>query len=360
MAHGRAHAARQNNPAPLSRSPPSSASALTTLQNASHLSLHRVPTQTSTPSTAVLVLAEHRAGALAGATRSAISAATALNAGPVTVLVAGAEPDAAAAATAAAAVEGVQAVALAADASLEHGLAEPVAAVLAAQASALAATHVLAAASSAGRDVLPRAAGLAGREPVTDVVAALDAATFVRPTYAGNARATVRYEDGGARYVSIRAAAFPAAGDRAAGEAAAPVRPADPAALAAARAAPATTWVSDDAGAGGGSAARPDLGSASIVIAGGRALGGPEGFAALGRLADRLGAALGASRAAVDAGWAPNDLQVGQTGRVVAPGLYVAAGISGAIQHLAGMKDSKCIVAINTDAEAPIFQVGAC
>jgi len=274
----------------------------------------------------------------------------------VTVFVAGHEGAAAQAADAAARVAGVQAVCLASAPALATGLAEPVAAALVSQAGVSGATHIMTAASSTGRDVLPRAAGLAGREPVTDAVSILDPSTFVRPTYAGNARATVTYADDGPRYVSIRAAAFDAAPDRPAGEAAAPVGAADPAALAAAADAPAPTLVSDEAG--GGSSARPDLGSASIVIAGGRALGGAEGFAALGRLADRLGAALGASRAAVDAGWAPNDLQVGQTGRVVAPGLYVAVGISGAIQHLAGMKDSKCIVAINTDAEAPIFQVG--
>jgi electron transfer flavoprotein alpha subunit len=266
--------------------------------------------------------------------------------------------DTARAAGAAARVAGVSGVTLAADPALEHGLAEPMAALLAGQAAAMGVSHVITASSSTGRDVLPRAAGLAGREPVTDVVAAHpDGRTFVRPIYAGNARATVAYAegDGGTRYVSVRPAAFPGAADRPAGEAAAAVEPVDEGALAAARSATAATWMSDEGSSTASS--RPDLGAAPVVVAGGRALGGPDGFTALARLADRLGGALGASRAAVDAGWVANDLQVGQTGRVVAPGLYIAAGISGAIQHLAGMKDSKCIVAINTDADAPIFQV---
>jgi electron transfer flavoprotein alpha subunit len=294
-----------------------------------------------------LVLAEQKAGVLHTNTLHAVTAARALG-GPITVLVAGhGVGDAAAAAGRAA---GVDAVLAADDACLARGLAEPVAALLAEAARRRGFSHVVAPASAFGRSALPRAAALLDAQAVADVVQVVDADTFVRPIYAGNALATVRCLGAGPRCLTARPAAFPAAA--ATGGAAPAAEPAAEEELAAARgAAGGAEWLAEDAPA----SARPELGQARVVVAGGRALRSAEAFAALGRLADRLGGAVGASRAAVDAGYAPNDLQVGQTGKVVAPDLYIAIGISGAIQHVAGMKDSKVVVAINSDAEAPIF-----
>jgi electron transfer flavoprotein alpha subunit len=242
------------------------------------------------------------------------------------------------------------------------------------------ASCVLAAASTFGKDVVPRASALLGVQAVPDVVRILKKEgespplAFVHPIYAGNALETVRYRpksssSSSSSYspdavLTVRPTAFPAeeAAAGAGAAAAAPIEPAAASDLAAAEAdaqACPTTWVSDSSSSSSSSTAqeKPDLGSARVVVCGGRALKSAENFAALERLAALLGGAVGASRAAVDAGFVPNDLQVGQTGKVVAPDLYIAIGISGAIQHVAGMKDSRVIVAINTDAEAPIFGV---
>jgi electron transfer flavoprotein alpha subunit len=205
-------------------------------------------------------------------------------------------------------------------------------------------SHIAAPASATGKNLMPRVAALLDVQQISEVAGVVDADTFVRPIYAGNALATVKSADA-KKVLTIRAASFDAA----------------PATGGAARietmAAQAGSPLSTFLGAEGGKSERPDLTSARIVVSGGRALGSSENFHLIDSLADTLGAAVGASRAAVDSGYAPNDHQVGQTGKIVAPELYIAVGISGAIQHLAGMKDSKFIVAINKDEEAPIFQV---
>jgi electron transfer flavoprotein alpha subunit len=223
-----------------------------------------------------------------------------------------------------------------------HGLAEPMAALLVALAPGY--SHLLAPASAGGKNVMPRAAALLDVQILSDIAEVVDADTFVRPIYAGNALATVKSADA-KKVITVRAASFdpvPAEGGSAPIEAAATAG--DP-------------GLSRFLGAEIVKSERPELTAARIVVSGGRAMGSAENFAIVERVADKLGAAIGASRAAVDAGYAPNDHQVGQTGKIVAPELYVAVGISGAIQHLAGMKDSKVIVAINKDEEAPIFQV---
>jgi electron transfer flavoprotein alpha subunit len=226
-------------------------------------------------------------------------------------------------------------------APFSHGMAEATAALVVALAPSYA--HVAAPATAAAKNVLPRAAALLDVMVLTDVTAVIDADTFERPIYAGNALQTVRSSDP-VKVLTIRTAGF----DAAPAGGSAPVEPvagpADPGLA---------SWVEDRTAASG----RPELTSAGVVVSGGRGIGSKEGFGIVEALADKLHAAVGASRAAVDAGYAPNDWQVGQTGKVVAPALYVALGISGAIQHLAGMKDSKVIVAINKDPEAPIFQV---
>ena len=287
---------------------------------------------------AVLVLADHQDGALSQPTRSAVAAAAKL--GDVHVLIAGGATGPAAAA--AAKLPSVAKVLTAEAEIYAHGLAEPMAALLVALAPGY--SHLLAPASAGGKNVMPRAAALLDVQILSDISDVVDADTFVRPIYAGNAMATVKSADA-KKVITVRAASFdpvPAEGGSAPIEAAATAG--DP-------------GLSRFMGAEIVKSERPELTAARIVVSGGRAMGSAENFAIVERVADKLGAAIGASRAAVDAGYAPNDHQVGQTGKIVAPELYIAVGISGAIQHLAGMKDSKVIVAINKDEEAPIFQV---
>ncbi|MEM9811281.1 MAG: FAD-binding protein [Pseudomonadota bacterium] len=287
---------------------------------------------------AVLLLAEVTDGVLGrDATAKAVTAATAL--GPVTVLVAGAATSAAA--EEAAGLAGVTKVMTAEAGELGHGMAEPLAALLVSLASGY--THIVAPATTDAKNVLPRVAALLDVMVIPDVSGIVDADTFERPIYAGNAIQTVRSSDA-LKVVSIRTSTFDAAGD----QAPAPVEAIDVTTTPAL-----SEWVRDMVA----ETDRPELTSAKVVVSGGRGVGSEESFKLIEELADTLGAAVGASRAAVDSGYAPNDWQVGQTGKVVAPDLYIAVGISGAIQHLAGMKDSKVIVAINKDEEAPIFQV---
>jgi electron transfer flavoprotein alpha subunit len=286
-----------------------------------------------------LVLAEHDNARLDEATARAVSAAAKLGA-PIHVLVAGegARP----VAEAAAALQGVDKVILADDAAYGHALAEPLADLITSLAGGYDA--FVAAATSGGKNVMPRLAALLDVMQISDATAILGADTFERPIYAGNAVQTVKSGDA-KKVVTVRASSFPAA----AGGGSAAIEDAPQAA---------DPGLSQFTGEALSKSERPELGGAKAVVSGGRALGSAEKFKELIEpLADAFGAAVGASRAAVDAGYAPNDFQVGQTGKVVAPQLYVAVGISGAIQHLAGMKDSKIIVAINRDEEAPIFQV---
>ncbi len=291
----------------------------------------------------VLVVAEHDHQSLKGATLNVVSAAVAIAAqtgSPVHLLVAG--TGCAAAAQAAAAVAGVAKVLMADSASLSHQLAEPLAAQV--LAAATGATHILFASTTTGKNAAPRVAARLDVAQLSDVTKVVSADTFERPIYAGNAIATVQSGDA-VKVITVRTTGFDPAGSQA---------PAPIESIAAVADAGASRFVSSEIA----KSDRPELTAAKIIVSGGRALGSAEKFTAvLTPLADKLGAALGASRAAVDAGYAPNDWQVGQTGKIVAPQLYVACGISGAIQHLAGMKDSKVIVAINKDAEAPIFSV---
>lgn len=288
---------------------------------------------------ATLLFAEHDDASLNPVTARALTAALALGA-PVHVLVAGV--NARPAAEAAAKLAGVAEVLLADDAAYAHRLAEPVAALGVSLAKDYGA--LVAPSTAFGKSVMPRIAALIDVMQVSDVIAVVSPDTFDRPIYAGNAIQRVRATDA-TKVLTIRTASFTAAGE---GNAA-PIRT-----LGAAEAAAGSSFLGEEIAA----SARPDLSAARIIVSGGRALGSAEQFHAIVEpLADELGAAVGASRAAVDAGYAPNDWQVGQTGKVVAPDLYVALGISGAIQHLAGMKDSKVIVAVNKDEDAPIFQV---
>ena len=287
---------------------------------------------------AVLLIADVNDGHLAtDAVAKTLTAVKAL--GDVHVLVAGAGNDAAAAD--AAKLGGVAKVLLADDAALNHGMAEPTAALVAGLAGGY--SHIVGASTAFNKNVLPRVAALLDVMVISDVTAVIDADTFERPIYAGNAIQTVKSSDK-VKVASIRTASFDAAG---AGGSAAVEK------IAAAANPGLSSWVEDRVA----TSDRPELTSAGIVVSGGRGVGSKDSFDLIEKLADKLGAAVGASRAAVDSGFAPNDWQVGQTGKVVAPQLYVAVGISGAIQHLAGMKDSKVIVAINKDEEAPIFQV---
>ena len=288
---------------------------------------------------AILLLADHDNATLSDQTAKALTAASRI--GPdVHVLVAGS--NAKAAAEQAAKLSGVAKVLVADDASLGNNLAEPLAALIVSLAGSYDA--IVSAATSVGKNVLPRVAALLDVAQVSEIVEVVSSDTFKRPIYAGNAIQTVQSTDA-KKVITVRTASFAAAGEG--GSAAIETVPA--------AANPGLSTHVKDALS---SSDRPELTSAKIIISGGRALGSSEKFQeVILPVADKLGAAVGASRAAVDAGYAPNDWQVGQTGKVVAPQLYIACGISGAIQHLAGMKDSKVIVAINKDEEAPIFQV---
>jgi len=287
---------------------------------------------------AVLLLAELNGADLAvDATAKAVTAARAL--GDVTVLCA--SSGCSSAAEAAAKLDGVAKVLCADDAAYGNGLAEPIADLVVSLAGDY--EHIVAPATNSAKNILPRVAALLDVMVITDATAVVDANTFERPIYAGNAIQTVQSSDA-TKVVSFRTANFDAADQG--GSASVDT-------IAAAGNPGLSEWVEDKVAASD----RPELTSAGIVVSGGRGVGSEESFAMISGLADKLNAAVGASRAAVDSGYAPNDWQVGQTGKVVAPDLYVAVGISGAIQHLAGMKDSKIIVAINKDEEAPIFQV---
>jgi electron transfer flavoprotein alpha subunit len=286
-----------------------------------------------------LLIAEHDNASVKDATNKALSAAKALGS-PVHILVAGS--NCRGAADAAAKLDGVEKVLLADAPAYDHQLAEPTAALIVSLAGPYDA--IVAPSTTTGRNVLPRVAALLDVMQVSDIIKVVSPDTFERPIYAGNAIQTVQSTDA-KKVMTVRTAAFPAAGEGGS-------------------AAVETVNAAEDPGLSsfkGEEIAkndRPELTSARIIISGGRSLGSTENFAKyIEPIADKLGAAMGASRAAVDAGYAPNDWQVGQTGKVVAPDLYIAVGISGAIQHLAGMKDSKVIVAINKDEEAPIFQV---
>lgn len=287
----------------------------------------------------ILVIAEHDGTTLKGATLTTLKAAQDIG-GDITVLVAG--KNCADAAQAAAACGGVSKV-LHADAdSLAHNLAEPLGDLIAGLAKDYG--HVLMGATTNGKNVMPRVAALLDVQQISDIAAVESPDTFVRPIYAGNAMATVQSSDS-IKVITVRGASFdgvPAEGGSAS------VETVD---------VPGGDSKSTFVGQELSKSDRPELTAASIIVSGGRGMGSGENFAILDTLADKLGAAVGASRAAVDAGFVPNDYQVGQTGKIVAPDLYIAVGISGAIQHLAGMKDSKVIVAINKDEEAPIFSV---
>ncbi|WP_458791829.1 electron transfer flavoprotein subunit alpha/FixB family protein [Yoonia sp. MH D7] len=287
---------------------------------------------------AVLLIGEVTDGVLSvDATAKAVSAVQSL--GDVTVLCAGA--NASEAAAEAAKIDGVKAVICAEDASLGHRLAEPTAALIVSLAGDY--THIAAPGTTDAKNVIPRVAALLDVMVISEVTGIIDADTFERPIYAGNAIQTVKSTDA-TKVMTIRTAGFDAAGMGWSAAVSNIGAAADPAL---------SEWVADKVA----SSDRPELTSAGVVVSGGRGIGSEDNFKIIEGLADKLNAAVGASRAAVDSGYAPNDWQVGQTGKVVAPDLYIAVGISGAIQHLAGMKDSKIIVAINKDEEAPIFQV---
>ena len=287
----------------------------------------------------ILVLADHDKGQLASATLNTVTAAIEIG-GDIHILVVG--DNSGDVAKAAASISGVSKVIVANGDGLDHCLAENVAPVIEAMASGY--SHLMAPATTTGKNIMPRVAALLDVMQVSDIISVIDASTFQRPIYAGNALSTVK-SDEAIKIVTVRSTAFEAA-DAAGGNA--PIEDA-----ATATNSGLSSYVKSELS----SSERPELTSAPIVISGGRGMQDGSNFAMLERVADKLGAAVGASRAAVDAGFVPNDYQVGQTGKVVAPDLYVAIGISGAIQHLAGMKDSKVIVAINKDDEAPIFQV---
>jgi len=285
-----------------------------------------------------LVLLEFDAAGIKQPSRSAVAAAQAL--GEVHALVAGSGLDAAAAA--AAKLPGIAKVLVADNPALDHLLAEPAASLLIALAPNY--SHLLAATTAVGKNIMPRVAAVLDVQPISDIAAVVDGDTFVRPIYAGNGMATVKSSDA-KKIITVRAASF------------------DPVETEGGNAPTENVAVGDLPGlsrfvsAELSKSERPELTAARVVISGGRGMQNGENFKLLDPIADKLGAAVGASRAAVDAGFVPNEYQVGQTGKIVAPELYIAVGISGAIQHLAGMKDSKVIVAINKDEEAPIFQV---
>lgn len=287
----------------------------------------------------ILVVAEHDNASINGATLNTVSAAKAIG-GDITVLVAG--EGCGAAGEAAAKIDGVSKVLVADNAAYSHQLAENVALLVAELGKDYG--YILAPATTNGKNTLPRAAALLDVAQISEIISVESADTFKRPIYAGNVIATVQSSDA-IKVITVRATAFDAAaaeGGSAAVEA-----------VASAHDAGKSSFVKEELA----KSDRPDLTAADIVVSGGRGMQNGDNFSMLYSLADKLGAAVGASRAAVDAGFVPNDMQVGQTGKIVAPGLYIAVGISGAIQHLAGMKDSKVIVAINKDEDAPIFQV---
>ncbi len=287
----------------------------------------------------ILVIAEHNQKELAPPTLNTITAATKIG-DDVHVLVAGSGCDAVAAQ--ASKINGVAKVLHADDAAYTHTLAENFASLIAANTDGY--SHVLAPASFFGKNVLPRAAALKDAQQISDVTDIESADTFVHPIYAGNALETVKSNQA-IHFLTIRPTAFDAAAAEGGSGTVEKISTTGDSGL--------SKFVKEELTV----SERPELGTAKVVISGGRALGSAENFSIIDALADKLGAAVGASRAAVDAGYVPNDYQVGQTGKVVAPDLYIAIGISGAIQHLAGMKDSKVIVAINKDEEAPIFQI---
>lgn len=287
----------------------------------------------------ILILVEHEAGEIRPATLNVISAAAAIG-GDIDLLVGGS--DVGSVASKAAQIPGIARVLVADNAAYEHELAENLSALVVKHAQGY--SHILFAATAAGKNVMPRVAALLDVSAVSDIIEVKSADTFVRPIYAGNALATVKSADT-VKVIGVRTTSFDAVptegGD-------APIESVD-----AAEASPLVSFVGQELS----QSDRPELTSADIVISGGRGMQNGENFSMLDDIAVKLNAAVGASRAAVDAGFVPNEYQVGQTGKVVAPDLYLAVGISGAIQHLAGMKDSKVIVAINKDEEAPIFQV---
>lgn len=288
---------------------------------------------------AILVIAEHDNSTLKGATLNAVTAATQMG-DDLHLLVAGA--GCGAVAEAAAAVAGVSKVLVADNAAYEHHLAENMGKLVAELGKDY--SHVVSPATTTGKNFMPRVAALLDVAQLSDITAVESADIFQRPIYAGNAIATVQSQDA-IKVITVRGTAFDAAaaeGGSAAVEAVDSVHNAE---------------ISSFVGEEMAKSDRPELTAAGVVVSGGRGMGNGENFSMLEKIADKLGAAVGASRAAVDAGFVPNDMQVGQTGKIVAPELYIAVGISGAIQHLAGMKDSKIIVAINKDEEAPIFSV---
>lgn len=287
----------------------------------------------------VLVLAEHDHASIKPSTLNAVTAALKLDA-DVHVLVAG--QNAGEAAKQAGAIAGVKKVLHADAAAFSHHLPENVAPLVAKLADGY--SHIVAPATTYGKNVLPRVAGLKDVQQISDVIEVVDASTFKRPVYAGNAIATVQSSDA-LKLLTVRTTGFDAADASGGSAAVESVSEGSDSGL--------SSFVSQELT----KSARPELTAAKIVVSGGRGVGSQDNFKIIEALADKLGAAVGASRAAVDSGYAPNDYQVGQTGKVVAPQLYMAVGISGAIQHLAGMKDSKVIVAINKDPEAPIFQI---
>ena len=287
----------------------------------------------------ILVVAEHENGALAPSTLNTVAAASRIG-GDIHVLVAG--QGVAAVADAAAKVAGVAKVLLADNAAYAHGLPENEAPLIVELAQGY--SHVLASATTHGKNVMPRVAALLDVDQLSEIIAVESADTFKRPIYAGNAIATVQ-SSAAVKVITVRATGFDAVAAEGGSASVEPIGSAHDAGL--------SSFVGEELA----KSDRPELTAAKVVISGGRGMGNGDNFSHLYSLADKLGAAVGASRAAVDAGFVPNDMQVGQTGKIVAPQLYIAVGISGAIQHLAGMKDSKVIVAINKDEEAPIFQV---
>jgi len=290
----------------------------------------------------VLIVAEHLNGKLNSATARCVTCARDMKADSIDVLVLADAP--AAIAAEAAKIDGVSKVLTVANAANAHALAATYAPQIVAAAKGY--THVLAPSTTFGKDVLPRVAALLGVAQVSDIMKVVDAHTFQRPIYAGNAIVTVQAPADQTLVATVRTASYAAAAN---GSATAPIE-----ALSLAAELPTHTRFVELAQ---GKSDRPDLQSAGRVVSGGRGVGSAENFAVIFKLADKLGAAVGASRAAVDAGYVPSDLQVGQTGKIIAPELYMAIGISGAIQHLTGIKDAGTIVAINKDGEAPIFEV---